>query len=401
MVELNKQQVANYLKFGWTQDITYGDPYKIIDISWGDAIRNVRRLYTENIEKVYSRDSIISLSGGLDSTSNISFLRKYNPFSYCYVLRTDRDCVFARKVSDYWDLRNFESIRPISFDFEKELITLNKFWNTPRWATDDIFTFHFYQEGSKRSSKIITGLGSEPIFLGFPWMYSQFIQLAIRKGEYKSSLAADILYNSKYNAVMYNKYFDIRAIVKQFKKEDTYSNLLRDLFEYNKFSDDDIISLGLTPPDIKLREETILHAFQCMYDWYNENLTGVRYPVFEKQLEIKIDSPFYNEEIKRFSFSLPIEYKFCLGSEKHIFRNAVGDSIPTFVHNRKKIPFSFPLDWFCSKNKFNRLVDKYLKDKNNKLFEYLDHDCLQSKLNSLNNHQIIMLINLAIWFTYR
>ena len=401
--KLTTDEVANYLKFGWVNALEYSIPGPTIGVRWEVAVEQIKYYLKRSISFLDLSDAVISFSGGLDSTINIAYLRHHYPQIYSYILKGDPDQYYVKRVIEYWSLK-YTNIIPSDFlVFEKDLIEYNKLWDKPRWVTDDLFTYQFYLHGSRIASNVITGLGTEPMFLGFPWMYSQFIMLAIRKRQYDVNLAYKILSKSIFSGASSNSFFSVEKIARETISHDpnnlTYSDLFRKLFEYNKFSDEDISSFGLVPPKIQLRNETIQDAFQCMYDWYNYNLTGVRYPVFEKALGITITSPFYDKNFSDYSYMLPIEYKFCMGSDKHILRNAVEHDLPSFIHLREKKPFSFPLEWFMTEDNKESLIDKYLKDKNNKMFNYLDYDYLQYKLDNqtLNKHQLLMLLNLSIW----
>jgi asparagine synthetase B (glutamine-hydrolysing) len=402
---LTKGQVANYFKFGFVNELEYAVPSPIVAEQWEVAVEQIKSHCERCISNINLSNAVLSFSGGLDSTLNVSYLKDQNPIIYSYILRDDPDHYYVEKVKDYWNLKRFYIIPPDPIDFENNLLKYNELWDKPRWVTDDLFTYQFYLHGKEFGDTVIVGLGTEPVLLGFPWVYSNFIQLAILKGEYDTVEAYKILLKSKYNGVESNSFFNVTNMIRNKLDKtypvETYSDVIRDLFEYNKFSDADILGFGLSPPPIKLREETIHHALRCMFDWYHHNLTGVRYPIYEKYLNLKIDSPFFDTAFQEYALSLPIEYRFCMGSEKHVFRNAIGDKLPDFILNRPKVPFSFPLEWFMSDITKSKLIDKYLNNKNNKMFDYIDYDFVQLRLKdqTFNPHQLLMLINLSIWMT--
>ncbi|QSH40819.1 asparagine synthase (glutamine-hydrolyzing) [Lentisphaerota bacterium ZTH] len=62
---------------------------------------------------------------------------------------------------------------------------------------------------------------------------------------------------------------------------------------------------------------------------------------------LEIRSPFMDHEIAEFAASLPLEYKMCGISRKHILKKAFADLIPMEILNRRKKGFGVPLaDWF-------------------------------------------------------
>lgn len=393
---MNKRKISNYLKFGFTEDLWYNEPYSIIDISWEDAIDGYRKYYEEFINTLDISEALCALSGGLDSSLNIFYLKSKNPLVYSYIIEGNTDHIFAEKLAKYWNLKKFMLIKSNSLSLEEDLIKMNLMWPEPRCVTGDLHTYHAYIEAKKIKDILISGVGSEPMSLGIGWMYSPIIELAIRKFEYNCSKARKIFDKSNYIDPVYNNQCRVRSIL--YSKEKTYSSVIKDLFELGLFDDALISFMGLTPPELKLRNETLLDALQCTYDWYNPNMIGKRYPVLEKEIGLETITPYFYQPLRHFCFSLPIEYRFCLGSERHVMRNFIADKLPEFIINRPKEPFQPKIDWFFRKSKvIGSLEEEYLGSPNKRIFNYLDYENVSLIFPRMTEYQKWALLNLSIW----
>jgi asparagine synthetase B (glutamine-hydrolysing) len=393
---MNKHKIANYLKFGFTEDLWYNEPYSIIDIPWEDAIEGYKHYYETALESVYTENALCALSGGLDSSLNIFHIKSQNPLVYSYVIDGNTDHIYAQKLAEFWNLKNFTLIHSSDLNLEKELINMNSMWTSPRCVTGDLHTYDAYLKAKLISDTLLAGVGSEPMSLGIGWMYGPIIALASVRREYDYHRAKIIIDNSKYIDPLYREQYNAKTILAS--KTKNYSQVIKELFELGLFSDESISFMGLEPPVIELREDSLSHALQCTYDWYNPNMIGKRYPILEKELELKTVSPYFSKELRAFCFSLPIEYRFCLGSERHVMRNYIADKLPEFVINRNKEPFQPKIDWFFSNSKqIDYLVNMYLLNVNRKIYNYINFDSIVTLLDRITDYQRWSLLNLSIW----
>lgn len=392
---MTKEEVARYLKFGFTEDLWYNDPYEIIDISWEGAVEVYKHYYEKAILNINIDKALCALSGGLDSSLNIYYVKDKDPLVYSYVIEGNTDHVYAKKLAEYWNLKNFMLIYS-NLDLEESLINMNKMWPVPRCVTGDLHTYDAYVKAKRISDTLIAGVGSEPMSLGIGWMYSPIIALASSRYEYDYHRAKAIFNNSDYFDPLYRKQYHAREILSL--KTKTYSDVIKRIFELGLFTDKQLELMGLIPPEIQLREDTLSHALQCTYDWYNPNMIGKRYPILEDALDLKTFSPYFDKDLKTFCFSLPVEYRFCLGSERHVMRNFIADKLPNFIINRHKEPFQPNIDWFFSNSaKIKYLIKTYLFDPNKKIYNFIDLDAIKTSIDEMNDYQRWSLLNLSIW----
>ena len=393
---MTKNEVSNYLKFGFTESLWYNEPHEIKDISWENSIEGYKYYYEKEISSIDVSNALCALSGGLDSSLNIFHIKDKDPLVYSYIIKGNTDHIYAHQLANYWKLKNFILIDSEDINLEHNLIEMNKMWKTPRCVTGDLHTYDAYVKAKEIRDCLLSGIGSEPMSLGIGWMYSPLISLAIIRKEYDYEKATTIMNKSKYFDPLFKTQFNAKQILKN--KNKTYSQLIKELFELGLFSDEFLTLIGLDPPKIELREDNIFHALQCTYDWYNPNLIGKRYPILEEKLKLKTIAPYFNKELRKFCFSLPLEYKFCLGSERHVMRNYIGEKLPEFIINRHKQPFQPSVDWFFSNSiEIDSLITTYLHDVNKKIYYYIDFDIVIHKLKTMTNYQRWTLLNLSIW----
>ena len=343
-------------------------------------------------------DVICALSGGLDSSLNLWYLKKWNPLTYSYIIEGNLDHGYAQRLADDWRLEKFFLIDGIDVNrMEDDLIAMNRLWETPRCVTGDIHTYDAYIKTKEYSPTLISGVGSEPMSLGIGWMYQPLIELALMKGEYNTDVAKRVFDQSRYYDPMHRDQFNIIRAMKNRHK--TYSQLIRELFEIGLFMDYDIEALGLEPPEIKLKEETLAHALQATHDWYNPNMIGKRYPRLKEKIGVTFISPYADEDLRAFCFSMPNEYRFCMGSERHVMRQFIAEKLPSYIINRPKEPFQPQIDWwFENAKQVKVLEEKYLDDFNMPIFNYIDYDALTTLLTKgITPYQRWALINLSIW----
>lgn len=152
-------------------------------------------------------------------------------------------------------------------------------------------------------------------------------------------------------------------------------------------SDEDIEFLGLPEAPIVLKNETIEDLCSAIHYWYNHNLSTVRNNMMADHFGTTIISPFINEELSKFVLSLPYDLK----QNGKLFKQAV--PLPTQVHNMVRGNIYVNLvKMLISKGMMN-LVDKYLGNKNSRIFTVLDFYKVQTFHDPIKLWQ---LLNLAI-----
>jgi asparagine synthetase B (glutamine-hydrolysing) len=395
---LTNKEISMYLKYGFTNEFSYGEPITIDhSLSFDDCVQGYKELYEKSLNELYTKDVLCALSGGLDSTLNALYV-KDDSICYCYIIEGNLDHSYAKKVAKEWGLKRFFLIEGIDINnIEEDLILMTRLWKKPRCITSDLHTYDMMLKAKRYSDIILTGKWAEIICLGFAHLYGPFIESAYVKGEYDISLATSI-FDSRCGTIDHEQYFNIDRAVKN--KNKSYSDILADqtYFPCSVFYDHQIRGFGFDPPNVKLREESLPHVIQAIYDWFHPCVIGKRYSILEDNAGIKCISPF--EKLKDFCLSMPYEYKFCMGIEKYVMRKFILDHVPDYFHyllHRKKEGFQSHTNWWdLYYNDVLKLMYKYL-GKGNIIYDYLDYDYFEREFDNFSYYQKFVLLNLSIW----
>jgi len=393
---IKKEEIANYLKFGFTEDMWYNEPYEI-DKTYGfeDYVEGYKVYYEKAMSNIDLYGAICALSGGLDSSLNIFYLKNTNPLVYSYIIEGNLDHIYAEKLAKEWNLERFFLIEGVDVNnLETLLIEMNKIWDKPRCVTGDLHTYDAYIKTREYSKLLLSGVGSEPMSLGIGWMYSPMIELAFIRGEYDITHAKNIYESSKYFDPMAMDQFDVNRAIKN--RHLTYSDIIN---SFGVFTSQEIHLMGIEPPEIKLKEESLSHALQATYDWYNPNMIGKRYPMLKENIGVTFVTPYSDDKLREWCFQMPYEYRFCMGSERHVMRQFIDNKLPDYIVNRPKEPFQPRIDWWFENAKLiDYLMEKYLMDRGRSIFEWLNYDAVQKFVMDKNEpYKRWTLLNLSIW----
>ena len=249
---ITQEELSNYLKFGFTESMSYNEPHKIdYNISFEECVAGYKVFYEEAMKNINLEGAICALSGGLDSSLNIFYIKNSNPLVYSYVIEGNLDHVYAEKLAKEWNLKRFFLIEGIDIDnLENLLIEMNRLWDKPRCVTGDLHTYDAYIKTREYSPLLLSGVGSEPMSLGIGWMYYPMIELALMKSEYDICLANEAFKKSMYSDPMVSSQFDLLRAIKN--RHSTYSDIIN---SFGVFTPNEIHLMGLESPEIKLKEE--------------------------------------------------------------------------------------------------------------------------------------------------
>ena len=136
---------------------------------------NIESYINENLSQKTSSMSI-ALSGGIDSTLVLYFLKKVVPdmkitaFSIRFSNSTD-ETIIASKIA------NFFEIEHKIIDLENYLLDLPKAIGITQLPFWDIHWFYVAQEAQKKSKFLASGDGGDELFGGYTFRYKKFLSL--------------------------------------------------------------------------------------------------------------------------------------------------------------------------------------------------------------------------------
>jgi len=263
-------------------------------------------------------------------------------------------------------------------NIESDLIKIQEMCDTPRCSMEDLFAYHRQRYMAKELDTVYCEGGTDFLFLGFN-VVDNIMQYLFRK--------------KQYSMVKAMKYANGKS---QLKGIGTHSpNVYLDIFnkDFFYFTHDEMRELWVEPPENIIDPSTQATFMTSFFDLGYHMVYEMRTKLFGDHFGLNIYSPFYNDpEFVAFCLSIPMEMKYCAGRKKHILKESFDltcyRKLPHFDLERKLFNYI--------RDEIGRLANKYLTNRNNKIFNYLPYDVVQNYL-SPDNKKTIVLLNLAIW----
>jgi len=379
-------------------------------------------LYRSSIELRLRSDVPVGifLSGGLDSTSMAKIANSMNSNKF-YAFGSE--IVGKEKFENNTDIEvpkrlakdeNFNySSRILDFDFyNKNIVKIINNYDEIL-VNSGVLVFYNLAELSHNTKVpvILTGVGGDELFGGYPWQghqrkintffqktynklpYSEFIYSTLLKLNKKLAVAYKILtdfqvwHSQSLATVIFN--FDFHSVRKKIEERIRfYSNRYFNIVD--KHIDNDIYN-SLNYANIW----TVLGAGQHFVD-----LATMKFSVENR-------SPFLDYRLFEYMMSIPDEVKTEKG-QKGLLREILEDFLPDYVTKAKKSGPTMPINtWFYEESIFSKLklfiknnreiIDKFLPKEVNKLITK-DGNWLFDKNNQASNLRLFALISYIIWY---
>lgn len=323
----------------------YWFPEKIkIDysISEEEAVQKFKKLFAEAIESRITnlKETAFEVSGGLDSSSVVSFLSQKDYTSILDSYSMDFQALpcdesrYVNRILDKYPL-NHQKIQVDKLDYSEEYSLKNLYVMSPNWPITLTFAmslpmlYKMKQDGKK---VVITGQGGDHIFTGslfvlydlfrrFKWisLYHELKHHTKPWLKIKSYIIKPLLGErlTKYILVTMGK---------------TKSNLLLNDVEY---IEDLSYKIGITNPIIRNELDMVTSA------GYSTMMDSCLFHCAEGYYDIEFRHPFFDKELVEFALSLPPEMKYKNKTIKWILRKAMDGILPDKIRERKdKAEFS-------------------------------------------------------------
>lgn len=384
-----------------------------------------KKLIQDSINKTLSGDKNVGiyLSGGIDSVSIVSLIKKYFPEkninTYTAAFRDSNDEIIgeletAKQVSNYFDLNNYQYITSSNEIFD----SLGSFDQPEASIINSVLNNLSKIASLNKDEVILSGEGADEIFLG----YDHFLALIKNFDQkYKTILKDYNLRNSQYFDVSkkFTDFFlgggvdiDLNCNLNTvFNDSSLHSTCISD--EINN-SIIDLNKLGLKP---------LLHQKLIYIDYkfkVSENLLRrAEEPSMNNGVEMRF--PYLSSKLIDLIIKCPLEILIGDGTTKSLFREILKVDVHKDFLFRQKSPFGLPAarkkHFENSKLRFKNPAFKDIFFKNLPLVKEILYDTklgklnlfkqsfIESKINDQNNFDkshfdtiLWKLISLFLWY---
>ena len=354
--------------------------------------------------KIHSRSDVAvgsCLSGGLDSSTIVSFLRKLNPeisipvFSAIFPgEKMDESSFISASISKH--NLEAESIYPNAKELTQTLEDISLTQEFPLISTSTFAQYEVMKAANKKGIKVlINGQGADELLGGY-YKHGQFQQLkALQSLNFRSALKGPST---------------VQQLIKELGKNVLSSSPdLKKSLLFNLKNDAPFVAPNVLTQfefSSKTNPKT-LNEF-LIRDYYQGFLTGLLRAEDRNSMHFSIETrvPFASSHaLAKWAFSLPSELKYDHSTNKPLLRNLLKkhDLIPKSVLDKKeKLGFSTPMNNWVSASKDELLdyidyIPRELLAKND-LINHLSKSISKRANNVEEQPESFKWISLGCWF---
>lgn len=335
------------------------------------------------------------LSGGIDSTTVVAYMTRYNKNLHTFSIGFDSDDVineldYAKLIAERYNT-NHEEIR-VSTESLKILPKVVYQVDEPLPNLATIPYYYLSKKANKKVKVVLSGNGGDEVFAGYrefrianlaqrsmfmKYLPYNLIEKTV-KGSYKRYIKyLKQIYNSKSNLDLFNEIkFKVNGIgpFDCLSDKNVKQNFLKD---------------NVTDIEIKKiynnRKSSLMQKNQLLllnYFLASHLLIVDDRMTMANSIESRV--PILDNSVVQYGLSLPDKYKLLI-SGKRVLRDLIKDKAPKKIFNRNKYGFTPPLKyWFkeyFKSDAHNRLIKSDLFDKK----------VIQNKFDTLTNQNINVL----------
>jgi len=380
-----QEVVEKYLKCGHSYDFDYEDPPEIdYEANLIESCMCLDKMAKEKVLNTHHeyQNPVYLLSGGLDSSWLVSYLKGMNIDTVCISSWNEPDVEYAKIMSDFIGSKH-RLLSTIDMKVTPDLLH-NYVQRSvlPTCLPIGLFWFLVSRIISKEGQYdgIITGDGIDTTMIEDP--VEQCIRLAILRGEYSIQKC------QKYARDSYLG--EVKGWIKDLFRDDPfpkeYIGNFRSIYDY-LFTDEEIEDLGLNVFQYQLRKEDVYHLFQVFLE-YKKSTNNM----FFGMSDVEMRSPLFESPIDHYCMRLPFEMRECANVKKLPVREiCFRNGVPEEIFKRKKLDwksqyahrtgefkrYHLPFDYSVELGDMNELVTEYLHNPNRKIFNLINFESCQ------------------------
>ena len=337
------------------------------------------------------------VSGGLDSSSIVSFLHEIKPkhktqtFSMVYNESEYSEKLFIDSLVKDLNLKS----KIITFEFSDYFLDLDKIiWHNdlPTVGRSIVPHFNIYKNiDSSKYKVILEGQGADEYMAGYGNFHLAYLCELLNRFKLISFCKEYFKFQKTRKGSFIT---DVKAIL-QYNYPNLYRRFKRSSNYDNMFSFDKVIK----EQSINREQNNIKSIFQNRFKVLRSILHSVDRISMSNSIETRV--PFLDHTLIEYVTSLPFSYLIKNGVRKHILRESMKEYLPVSIYNRQeKVGFSSPEDvWFL-----NQLKSSFVKEVESAIeLPFVNESEVRLKLDNFLNKKtkvdksLIRLINLNRW----
>lgn len=372
----------------------YSIPKNDNNISLSEAKEEFTALLKNSVRKQLVADVEVGsfLSGGLDSSSIVAmaseFTQKQTSISYGY-FGEHSELKFAEEIAQKYNTRHIE-IKENRGEIAQDLQKISKFFDEPFADMSYTPQYKICEAARKHLTVVLAGDVGDELFGGYSFYKVE--------NEMKNHFSYGNIV-AKFGLNLYQKLKPTSFITQQNLK---YKNILD--FHQNQvrnFLDmEDRKALGVSnsfqqPYSFSPNPNSLNDIMRVDLEKYVPGNMLVKSDRMAMANSLEVRTPFLDKDFAEFCISLPDSLKINSEQDKIILREVMQNYWTDSIRNRGKQGFGSSVEnWFEQKSLMD-LSNSLLKDKSQKVFDYIDFNASQKFLNKDKKHW--NLLQLALW----
>lgn len=419
--EVNIEAMSHYLQYGYVS--TYQSIYKNIhtlppahQLIWKEGKISVTRYYS-----LPKKDTVMSLSdakeeftyllknavkkqlvadvevgsflsGGLDSSSIVAlvaeFLPKQTTISFGYD-HQDSELKFAKEIADKYRTNHIE-VHEKKEDLATSLLKISPFFDEPFSDISFIPHFEICRNARKNLTVVLSGDAGDELFGGYSF-YRVENQLK-NHFSYKNIIA-------QFGLSLYQKIKPVSFVSQRNLNHKNILDFHRN-FVRNAFNPQERTALGISssyeqPYSFVADPDSLNDIMRHDLETYVPANMMVKSDRMAMANSLEVRTPFLDIDFAEFCIRLPEQLKLTNDHDKIILREAMGSYWTETIRKRRKQGFGMSIKTWFEEENLIRLSDQLLKDRDQKIFSYIDFEAAQKFLN--RDHKHWNLLQLALW----
>jgi asparagine synthase (glutamine-hydrolysing) len=366
LLKLTKNQLTEKTTIWWdTRKEFFSAKEKKFTMDKESGVLKLESLLTNAIEKQMQADVPLGafLSGGIDSSLIVALMQKQdltrvNTFSIGFNESAYNEAIYAKAVAEHLHTQHTE-IYVSHADAFKVIPELPKVYSEPFADSSQIPTYLLSKLVGQNVTVALSGDAGDELFCGYnrykftakSWRYLSRVPLSIRKIIFQTLKNINPVLINRFGELMGrnllgDKLLKGSLLLKGENVSQIYESLVSDwdindtiMLDYQT-NNNQIKIKNDCFQDINMIEEMMLN--DTLAYLVDDILVKVDRAAMANGLETRI--PFLDQDVVKFSWQLPLDYKLNKGITKWPLRQILFKYVPKELIERPKMGFGIPID---------------------------------------------------------